>query len=145
MLRLGLVIIFESIQDLMSAPAYPLKETAPMQNSGKDIQRRSFLKWGPVILAAFAVLLIPPPRGITPQGWRLLAIFAATIMGSIVRPIPGAAVVMLGVSAAALTGALPVDAALGGYADPIVWMVLAAFFTDASGPPSCWVQNLPCA
>jgi len=128
MLRLGLVIIFESIQDIMSTPAYPLKETAPMRNSGKDIQRRSFLKWVPVVLAAFAVLLIPPPQGITPQGWRLLAIFAATIMGSIVQPIPGAAVVMLGVSAAAFTGALPVDAALGGYADPIVWMVLAAFF-----------------
>jgi len=36
--------------------------------------------------------------------------------------------VLLGVSAAALFGALPVAEALGGYADPIVWMVLAAFF-----------------
>jgi DASS family divalent anion:Na+ symporter len=36
--------------------------------------------------------------------------------------------VLLGVSAAALLGALPVAQALGGYADPIVWLVLAAFF-----------------
>ena len=72
--------------------------------------------------------MIPPPAGITPQGWRLLAIFAATIVGSIFQPVPGAAVVMLGVSAAAFTGALPIAEALGGYADPIVWMVLAAFF-----------------
>src|SRR5262245_6903812 len=111
----------------MSAPAYPLKETASIQNSGKD-QGRSFLRWIPVVLAALAVVMIPVPAGITTQGWRLLAIFAATIVGSIFQPVPGAAVVMLGVSAAAVTGALPVAEALGGYADPIVWMVLAAFF-----------------
>jgi divalent anion:Na+ symporter, DASS family len=36
--------------------------------------------------------------------------------------------VLLGVAALALTGTLPVDEALGGYGDPIVWLVLAAFF-----------------
>jgi DASS family divalent anion:Na+ symporter len=36
--------------------------------------------------------------------------------------------VLLGVAALALTGTLPVDQALGGYGDPIVWLVLAAFF-----------------
>ncbi|MBV9959373.1 MAG: DASS family sodium-coupled anion symporter, partial [Acidobacteria bacterium] len=34
---------------------------------------------------------------------------------------------LLGVSAAAISGALPVESALKGYADPIVWLVLAAF------------------
>jgi di/tricarboxylate transporter len=99
-----------------------------MQGSRKDRQERPFLKWCPVIVAGLTIIMIPPPTGITPQGWRLLAIFASTIVGSIFQPIPGAAVVMLGVSAAAFTGALPVAEALGGYADPIVWMVLAAFF-----------------
>ena len=99
-----------------------------MTDSTKERQRRPLLKWCPVILVGLAVVMIPPPAGISPQGWRLLAIFAATIVGSIFQPVPGAAVVMLGVSAAALTGALPIAEALGGYADPIVWMVLAAFF-----------------
>ena len=99
-----------------------------MTDSTKERQRRPLLKWCPVILVGLAIVMIPPPAGITPQGWRLLAIFAATIVGSIFQPVPGAAVVMLGVSAAALTGALPIAEALGGYADPIVWMVLAAFF-----------------
>ena len=36
--------------------------------------------------------------------------------------------VLLGVSAMAVTGVLPVNQALAGYADPIVWLVLAAFF-----------------
>src|SRR4030095_7127992 len=60
--------------------------------------------------------------------WRLLAIFVATIIGSILRPVPSGAIVLLGVTAIALVGALPVDQALKGYADPIVWLVLAAFF-----------------
>ncbi|MCM3871833.1 MAG: anion permease, partial [Pyrinomonadaceae bacterium] len=87
-----------------------------------------FVRWGIVLLAGLLVLLIPTPEGITPNSWRLLAIFIATIIGSIVRPVPGGAVVLLGISAIALTGVLPVRDALSGYADPIVWLVLAAFF-----------------
>ena len=85
------------------------------------------LKWALVLGSAVVILLLPVPAGITPQAWRLLAIFVATIVGGIVRPIPSGAVVLLGVTAVMLTGALsPVDA-LRGYADPIVWLVLAAF------------------
>ena len=77
---------------------------------------------------AGGILLIPVPSGITPQSWRLLAIFAATIMGSIVRPIPGAAIVLLGVTALPVFKVLTINEALTGYADPVVWLVLAAFF-----------------
>ena len=88
----------------------------------------TLLKWAAVLAALLAVLLVPVPQGITPQSWRLLAIFVATVVGSIARPIPGGAVVLLGVIALAVVGALPVEQALRGYADPIVWLVLAAFF-----------------
>jgi DASS family divalent anion:Na+ symporter len=74
------------------------------------------------------VLAAPVPSGITTQSWRLFAIFAATIVGSIVRPLSAGAIVFLGVCAIAVTGTMtPVDA-LRGYADPIVWLVLCAFF-----------------
>lgn len=86
------------------------------------------LRWAIVLLAGVGVLLIPVPAGITKQSWHLLAIFVATIVGSIVRPVPGGAMVLLGVAALALSGTLPVEKALGGYGDPIVWLVLAAFF-----------------
>jgi divalent anion:Na+ symporter, DASS family len=91
-------------------------------------RRATLLKWGLVWLSGIVVALLPVPAGITPQAWRLLAIFVATIVGSILRPLPGGAIVLLGISALALTGALPVEQALRGYADPIVWLVLAAFF-----------------
>jgi divalent anion:Na+ symporter, DASS family len=90
--------------------------------------RSRLVRWGVVLFVAVGILLIPVPAGITPQSWRLLAIFAATITGSIVRPIPGAAVVLLGVAALPVFRVLTINEALTGYADPVVWLVLAAFF-----------------
>jgi DASS family divalent anion:Na+ symporter len=90
--------------------------------------RSRLIRWGIVLFVAAGILLIPVPSGITPQSWRLLAIFAATIMGSIVRPIPGAAIVLLGVTALPIFKVMTINEALTGYADPVVWLVLAAFF-----------------
>lgn len=90
--------------------------------------RSRLVRWGVVLFVAAGILLIPVPAGITPQSWRLLAIFAATITGSIVRPIPGAAIVLLGVTALPVFKVLTINEALTGYADPVVWLVLAAFF-----------------
>lgn len=110
-------------------------------------------KWAIVLLTGCAVYALPTPTGISDASWRLLAIFLATIVGSIVRPVPGSAMVLLGIVAVLLTKAMPLSeaairvvspdlakpdfkaietlrlkAALGGYADPVVWLVLAAFF-----------------
>lgn len=90
--------------------------------------RKRLLRWAIVLFVAGAILLIPAPEGITVQSWRLLAIFAATITGSIVQPIPGAAIVLLGVTALAIFNVMKINEVLTGYADPVVWLVLAAFF-----------------
>jgi DASS family divalent anion:Na+ symporter len=84
-------------------------------------------RWALVAGVAAAVLLIGPPDGITPQNWHLLAIFLATIVGSIVRPAPMGAVVFLGVCATPVTGTMTPAEALRGYSDPLVWLVLCAF------------------
>src|SRR5687768_18145514 len=70
------------------------------------------VRWAIVLFVAGGILLIPVPEGVTPQSWRLLAIFAATITGSIVQPIPGAAIVLLGVTALALFNVLRINDAL---------------------------------
>ncbi|MDQ3173556.1 MAG: anion permease, partial [Acidobacteriota bacterium] len=114
-------------EDVPPAPDDGNPETAEPAETHSKIGGQ-LVRWGIVLLAGLSVLLIPTPEGITPNSWRLLAIFVATITGSIVRPVPGGAVVLMGVSAIALTGVLPVRDALSGYADPIVWLVLAAFF-----------------
>ena len=101
-------------------------------------RRQLLLRWSAVLITGIGIYLLPHPGDITPQSWRLLAIFAATVVGLIAQPLPGGAMVLLGVTAVALTGAIPakegvagdtsVKQALAGYADPVVWLVLAAFF-----------------
>ncbi|MCX5754567.1 MAG: DASS family sodium-coupled anion symporter [Gemmatimonadetes bacterium] len=86
------------------------------------------LRWLLVAGSALAVLAMPVPTGISPESWHLLAIFTGTIVGSIVRPVPAGAVVFLGVAALAITKTMPAREALAGYADPLVWLVLCAFF-----------------
>jgi DASS family divalent anion:Na+ symporter len=106
----------------------PLVEPVAVESDKHPPLSSRLIRWAIVLLAGFCVLLSPIPAGITAKSWHLFAIFVATIVGSIVRPVPGGAMVLLGVAALALTGTLPVDQALGGYGDPIVWLVLAAFF-----------------
>lgn len=86
------------------------------------------LRWLLVAGSALAVVAMPVPTGISPESWHLLAIFTGTIVGSIVRPVPAGAVVFLGVAALAITKTMPAREALAGYADPLVWLVLCAFF-----------------
>ena len=102
----------------------------PETNSAADQigWKNRLVRWGIVLLVPLVILLIPLPEGVKPESWRLLAIFAATITGSIVQPIPGAAIVLLGVTALPLFRVMEVKDALTGYADPVVWLVLAAFF-----------------
>jgi divalent anion:Na+ symporter, DASS family len=117
---------------------------ADTQADSRSVEvRDKLIKWGVVVACTLLVAFIPVPSGITPQAWRLLAIFVGTIVGSILRPVPGGAMVLLGIAAIALTRAMPVKevaglsaveietlrlkATLAGYADPIVWLVLAAF------------------
>jgi DASS family divalent anion:Na+ symporter len=115
----------------VDTPSQPASSNVEENGARETVENGTLariIKWGVVIASALAITFIPVPQGITPASWRLLAIFVATIIGSILRPVPSGAVVLIGVAAVALTGALPVEQALRGYADPIVWLVLAAFF-----------------
>lgn len=90
--------------------------------------QNNLVKWLITIGVGVCIALMPPPEGVTREAWTLLAVFIATIVGSIVQPITGAGVVLLGVVAVALFRAVPIEKALSGYADKFVWLVLAAFF-----------------
>lgn len=86
------------------------------------------VKWLIVVGVGVLIAVIPPPEGITRQSWMLFAIFVATIVGSMLQPMTGSAMVLLGIAATVVTGALKPTDALKGYSDPVVWLVLAAFF-----------------
>ena len=93
-----------------------------------SIKRRTLWRWLVTIGSGLAVIAFPAPAGIAPEAWTLFAVFIATIVGSIVQPVTGSAMVLLGVVATVLFGALKPAEALKGYAEPVVWLVLTAFF-----------------
>lgn len=86
-----------------------------------------WLRWAVVLGAGLVIAALPAPAGITPASWRIFAVFVSTILGLIFQPLPGGAMVLLGVTATTVLGLMPPAQALAGYADPIVWLVLAAF------------------
>ncbi len=83
-----------------------------------------------LLLAVYLVVVyaIPWSSTIKPGGPRLAGLFLATIVGSVIEPIPAAALVLIAITLSALTGVLPIEQALGGYADRTVWLVMTAFF-----------------
>lgn len=89
---------------------------------------------GLILVAIFLLVafVAPRPPQVSPAGWRLMALFIATIAGLILQPIPGGAVVLCAVVLSTLLGGLTIDKALGGFSDPSVWLVMAAFFISTA-------------
>ena len=83
------------------------------------------------LLALVAIYVIiahvfPAPDGVSPENWRRVGVFFATIGGLMLQPMPGSQVVLVGIVAMLTVGNLPMDRALSGYSSPSVWMVLVA-------------------
>ena len=59
---------------------------------------------------------------------HLLAIFVATIVGIILKPLPMGAVAMVGIAATAITKTLTITQALSGFGNRVIWLIVLAFF-----------------
>ena len=81
-----------------------------------------------VVLLAVILWLIPPPSGVQPRAWHLLAIFVATIVGIITKPFPMGAIALFGIAATALSGTLTISQALSGFGNSTIWLIVVAFF-----------------
>ena len=62
------------------------------------------------------------------KAWHLLAIFVATIVGFIAKPLPMGAIAILALAATPLTGTLTLRESLSGFSHPVIWLLLIAFF-----------------
>ena len=81
-----------------------------------------------VVLIGTAIWFVPAPTGVGERAWQLLAVFVATIVGLITKPLPMAAVALLGITATAVTGILSIDEALSGFGNKTIWLIVIAFF-----------------
>lgn len=83
-----------------------------------------------VIAVAVGILIwvLPAPKGVGIQGWHMLAIFIATIVGCILKPFPIGAVSIMGLTACVLTNTVSMKIALSGFSQSSIWLIVMAFF-----------------
>lgn len=80
------------------------------------------------VAVGVSIWWVPAPAGVKPAAMHLLAIFVATIVGIIVKPLPMGAVALIGIMATALTNTLTPEKALSGFANSTIWLIVIAFF-----------------
>jgi len=97
-------------------------DTAPKKAAGGE----QFFKWAVVILPGTA-LYFTPVSGMAANQRHLLAIFLATIIGLIARPVAMGLVAFLGLSTVAITRAVPANTILSGFGNQTVWLIFCAF------------------
>jgi DASS family divalent anion:Na+ symporter len=83
------------------------------------------------LLFAAIAFLVPHPAAVSPHDWRQMAIFVCVIVGMILESLPASALVLLGLTAMVANGT-PMREALGGFAEPSVWLVVAAMLIARS-------------
>ncbi|MEE8348612.1 MAG: anion permease [Acidobacteriota bacterium] len=80
------------------------------------------------LMVGVVIWFSPVPAGVDVKAWHLLAIFVATVVGIIAKPLPMGAVAMLGITMTALTGTLTITEALSGFGNYTIWLIVIAFF-----------------
>jgi Sodium:sulfate symporter transmembrane region len=91
-----------------------------------------------VLLVGIIIWLIPPPAGVQLKAWRLLAIFVATIIGIIARPLPMGAIALLGIATTAFSGTLTINQSLSGFGNSTIWLMVEGAGTLVRGRLSRW-------
>ena len=88
--------------------------------------------WLPFVVG-FSLYFCPTPTGLENNQWHYFAIFAAVIVGLVVESMPVAAVGLIGLTLAAISGFIEKDPnkalrwALSGYSESTVWLIVGAF------------------
>jgi len=90
-----------------------------------------FGKLALVAAIGVAIWLLPRPAAVDPRAWQLLAVFVATIVGLVTKPVPMGAVTFLGLAVALLTRTLTLTEALSGFGNNTAWLIVTAFFIAA--------------
>lgn len=86
------------------------------------------------LMAAIAPILVlaviwfwPTPIGLQVQAWRMLAIFAGTIVGLLFQPLPPGPLMFLALAFSIVTKVLPEGKALSGFTNGTVWLIFCAY------------------
>lgn len=78
---------------------------------------------GAGLLAAF----LGPPQAIESADWRMLCLFATTVLGVLWQPYPLPAIILFSLALGSALGVISVGQALDGYSAGITWIIVSAF------------------
>lgn len=81
-----------------------------------------------VFLIGLGIWFAPVPIGLQASAWHLFAIFAATIAGFILQPLPIGTIAFFSLTFTAATGVLSASDILTGFSATNMWLILSAFF-----------------
>ena len=83
-------------------------------------------RWAAVLVPGLLLYFLPVP-GLNAGQRHLLAVFAATIISLVARPVPMGVSVVVAMAVLALTRTLPPAKVLSGFSNATVWLVFTAF------------------
>lgn len=109
-----------STRTLEATAAHHARTHARLSMAGKIVA---------VLALTVIIYVIPAPEGVDPRGMHMAGIFAGTILGLILQPLPTASVALIGLAAAMVTGTMDAKTeALQGFGNSTIWLIVAAFF-----------------
>ncbi|GAB2027439.1 anion permease [Lactovum odontotermitis] len=83
----------------------------------------------PIVIGLIIWLLSPvKPAGVSMAAWHMFAIFVATIVALITKPLPIGAIALVGFTLTVLTGTVPMAKAITGFGNSSIWLIALAFF-----------------
>lgn len=106
----------------------------PQQTISKPTQKpktQGEVKLIPLIITlavGVAIWFIPSPGDLSQEAWHLFAIFVATIIGLIIKPMQMGSVAILAFTAIVITQTLTIEQALSGFQNTTIWLIVIAFF-----------------
>jgi len=80
------------------------------------------------VFLGLLIWFLPEPAGVADNGWELFAIFVATMIAVILKPLPMGVIAITSLTIATATNVLTFAEAFSGFSNDIVWLVVFAFF-----------------
>jgi len=112
----------------MAVPASKMKTVIPTQQKKENKGGLNLKNLIITIAVGLVLWFIPVPEGLDPKAWHLLAIFAATIVGFIIKPLPMGSLSIAAITVTIITGVLDDKTALSGFSNTTIWLIVVAFF-----------------
>lgn len=92
---------------------------------GNKIRQSS--SWLLPLLVGAVIWLLPSPTGVEERAWHLLAIFLATIVGFITKPLPIGAVAIIALTVSMISNTLTIEQGLSGFSQKTAWLTVSSY------------------